>query len=87
VQYDADMMNGVNNMATPYYNVETLVKYVKNKGRPNDGFMLWQIWKQRVHLPAPAGAATENSAGQFVCRNLPLKGDCNQTIPSLPPKY
>jgi hypothetical protein len=35
-------------------------------------------------MPAPAGAATENSAGQYVCRNLPLKGDCNQTIPSLP---
>ena len=28
VQYDADMMNGTNNIATPYYNVETLVNYV-----------------------------------------------------------
>ncbi|WP_280155337.1 glycosyl hydrolase family 18 protein [Piscinibacter sp. XHJ-5] len=81
---DADMLTGRNNVATPYYNVETLVNYVKAKGKPNDGFMLWQIWKQRVHQPAPAGAATENSAGQFVCRNLPLKGDCRQTIPALP---
>jgi chitinase len=84
VRYDADMLTGVNNVATPYYNVETLVNYVKNKGRPSDGFMLWQIWKQRVHLPAPAGAATENSTGQFICRNLPLTGDCNQAIPNLP---
>lgn len=82
--YDADMMNGQNNMAVQYYNVETMVKYIKNKGRANDGFMMWQLWKQRVHMPAPAGAATENSAGQYVCRNLPLAGDCNQTIPSLP---
>jgi len=37
-----------------------------------------------VHQPAPAGAATENSAGQYVCRNLPLQGDCNQAIPNLP---
>ncbi|WP_256720766.1 MULTISPECIES: hypothetical protein [Paenibacillus] len=82
--YDADMMNGQNNIATPYYNVETMVNYIKNKGRANDGFMLWQLWKQRVHQPAPSGAANENSAGQYVCRNLPLPGDCNQTIPSLP---
>ena len=86
VAYDADMLTGQNNMATAYYNVETLVNYVKNKGKPNDGFMIWQIWKQRVHQPAPSGAATENSAGQFVCRNLPLSGDCNQAIPVLP-KY
>jgi chitinase len=86
VAYDADMLTGQNNMATPYYNVETLVNYVRNKGKPSDGFMIWQIWKQRVHQPAPAGAATENSAGQYVCRNLPLAGDCNQTIPTLP-KY
>lgn len=82
--YDADLMTGQNNMAVQYYNVETMVKYIKNKGRSNDGFMLWQLWKQRVHMPAPAGAATENSAGQYVCQNLPLKGDCSQTIPNLP---
>lgn len=82
--YDADMLTGQNNIASQYYNVETLVKYIKNKGRAFDGFMLWQLWKQRVHQPAPAGAATENSAGQYVCRNLPLVGDCNQTIPNLP---
>lgn len=84
VTHDADMLTGRNNVATPYYNVETLVNYVKHKGRPGDGFMLWQIWKQRVHQPAPAGAATENSAGQFVCRHLPLAGDCSQAIPALP---
>ncbi|WP_255298299.1 glycosyl hydrolase family 18 protein [Brevibacillus dissolubilis] len=82
--YDADMLTGQNNMATQYYNVETMVKYIKNKGRANDGFMLWQLWKQRVHQPAPAGAATENSAGQYVCNNLPLAGNCGQWIPSLP---
>lgn len=82
--YDADMLTGMNNVATQYYNVETMVNYIKNKGRSNDGFMLWQLWKQRVHLPAPSGAATENSAGQYVCNNLPLAGNCSQTIPSLP---
>lgn len=82
--YDAEMMNGQNNMAVQYYNVETMVKYIKNKGRSNDGFMMWQLWKQRVHQPAPAGAATENSAGQYVCQNLPLTGTCSQTIPTLP---
>jgi len=82
--YDADILTGQNNMASQYYNVETYVKYIKNKGRANDGFMLWQLWKQRVNAVAPAGAATENSAGQYVCANLPLAGDCNQTIPTLP---
>jgi len=85
--YDAEMLTGQNNIATQYYNVETLVKYIKYKGRPFDGFMLWQLWKQRVHLPAPAGAATENSAGQYICLNLPLVGDCSQTIPALPKLY
>ncbi|ANE48770.1 carbohydrate-binding protein [Paenibacillus swuensis] len=82
--YDADMLTGQNNVASPYYNVETMVKYMKNKARPSDGFMMWQLWKQRVHQPAPAGAATENSAGQYVCNNLPLAGSCAQTIPTLP---
>ncbi|SMF70189.1 Uncharacterized protein contain chitin-binding domain type 3 [Paenibacillus uliginis N3/975] len=82
--YDAEMLTGQNNIATQYYNVETLVQYIKNKGRANDGFMLWQLWKQRVHQPAPSGAATENSAGQYVCSNLPLNGDCSQSIPVLP---
>lgn len=85
VQYDADILTGQNNMASQYYNVETMVKYMKNKGRADDGFMLWQLWKQRVNAVAPAGAATENTAGQYVCTNLPLKGDCNQTIPTLSP--
>ncbi|WP_255989146.1 carbohydrate-binding protein [Chitinolyticbacter albus] len=84
VAYDAELLTGLNNMATPYYNVETLVKYVKNKGRSFDGFMIWQIWKQRVHQAAPAGAATENSAGRFVCQNLPLTGNCSDVIPVLP---
>lgn len=82
--YDADMLTGEIHDATQYYNVETLVKYIKNKGRSFDGFMLWQLWKQRVHQPAPSDAATENSAGQYICHNLPLVGDCEQTIPTLP---
>ncbi len=82
--YDAEMLTGQNNMATKYYNVETLVNYIKNKGKSFDGFMIWQVWKERVYAPAPAGAATVNSAGQYVCRNLPLAGDPNQAIPNLP---
>ncbi|MCX7745713.1 MAG: glycosyl hydrolase family 18 protein [Clostridia bacterium] len=82
--YDAEMLTGQNNIASKYYNVETMVNYIKNKGKPFDGFMIWQIWKERVHAPAPAGAASVNSAGQYVCRNLPLRGDANQVIPNLP---
>jgi chitinase len=82
--WNGDLLTGQNNMATQYYNVETMVNYIKNAGQANDGFMLWQLWKQRVHQAAPAGAATENSAGQYVCNNLPLAGTCSQTIPSLP---
>lgn len=82
--YDAEMLDGTNNIASKYYNVETLVNYIKNKGQYNDGFMLWQLWKQRVHQPAPAAAATENSAGKYICENLPLVGECSQTIPVLP---
>ncbi|UXY13690.1 glycosyl hydrolase family 18 protein [Chitiniphilus purpureus] len=84
VAYDAELLTGANNSAVAYYNVPTLVKYVKNKGRNYDGFMIWQIWKQRVHQPAPSGAATENSAGQYVCQNLPLAGNCSDVIPVLP---
>ncbi|WP_223260543.1 hypothetical protein [Paenibacillus ihbetae] len=58
------MINGKNNIISAYYNVETGVKYIKNKGRVDDGFMLWQLCKQQVHPPALAGTATENSAGQ-----------------------
>lgn len=84
IDWDTGFLTGQNNIATDYYSVEIMVEYVKNAGQPDDGFMLWQLWKQRVHQPAPAGAATENSAGQYVCNNLPLAGDCSQTIPSLP---
>ena len=84
VAYDGELMNGLNNDATAYYNVQTMVNYIKNRGNANAGFMLWQIWKQRVHMPAPAGDATENTAGQYVCNNLPLVGTCSQTIPTLP---
>ncbi len=82
--YDAEMLTGVNNDASRYYNVETMVNYIKYKGRPFDGFMIWQIWKERVYAPAPSGAASVNSAGQYVCRNLPLAGDPNQAVPNLP---
>ena len=84
VDWNTGFLTGQNNDASNYYNVETLVGYVQNAGEPDDGFMLWQLWKQRVHQPAPAGAATENSAGQYVCNNLPLAGDCSQSIPNLP---
>ena len=86
IDWNTGFLTGQNNVATDYYNVETMVKFVKNypQAKDYDGFMLWQLWKQRVHQPAPAGAATENSAGQYVCRNLPLAGDCNQAIPTLP---
>ncbi|MDY7229089.1 carbohydrate-binding protein [Hyalangium rubrum] len=84
--YDAEMLTGQNNMATKYYNVETLATYMKNKGRATDGMMVWQIWKERVHAPAPTGAASVNSAGQKVCQILGITSQCNQSIPTLP-KY
>ena len=79
--YDADMMNGQNNIATPYYNVETMVNYMKIRGRANDGFMLWRLWKQRVHQPAPSGARMRTARASTQCRNLPQS---DQPIPSLP---
>ncbi|WP_257456587.1 glycosyl hydrolase family 18 protein [Archangium lipolyticum] len=84
--YDAEMLTGQNNMATKYYNVETLATYLKNKGKPTDGMMVWQIWKERVHAPAPAGAASVNSTGQLVCQLLGITSNCNQSLPNLP-KY
>ncbi|HYO59464.1 MAG TPA: Ig-like domain-containing protein [Archangium sp.] len=84
--YDAEMLTGQNNMATKYYNVETLATYIKNKGRATDGMMVWQIWKERVYAPAPAGAAGVNSTGQLVCQILGLVSNCNQSVPNLP-KY
>jgi chitinase len=84
VTWNTGYLTGMNNDATDYYNVQTMIGYMKNAGRSTDGFMMWQLWKQRVHQPAPAGAATENSAGQYVCNNLPLAGTCSQTIPNLP---
>ncbi|SET20076.1 Ig-like domain-containing protein [Stigmatella erecta] len=84
--YDAEMLTGQNNMATKYYNVETLATYMKNKGKATDGMMVWQIWKERVHMAPPAGAASVNSAGQKVCQILGITSNCNQSIPTLP-KY
>jgi chitinase len=84
--YDAEMLTGTNNMATKYYNVETLANYIKYAGGANDGMMIWQIWKERVYAPPPAGAATVNSTGQMVCQMLSIVSNCNQSIPSLP-KY
>lgn len=48
------MYNGLND-ARNSYNVETLANYVKAKGQPGDGMMIWQIWKERVY--ATLGAA------------------------------
>ncbi|QRK08297.1 cellulose binding domain-containing protein [Archangium violaceum] len=84
--YDAEMLTGQNNMATKYYNVETLATYIKNKGKPTDGMMVWQIWKERVHATPPAGAATVNATGQKVCQILGITSNCNQSLPELP-KY
>lgn len=84
--YDAEMLTGQNNMATKYYNVETLANYIKYKGQPTDGMMVWQIWKERVHATPPAGAAGVNATGQKVCQMLSIASDCSQSVPSLP-KY
>ncbi|WNG38915.1 hypothetical protein F0U61_38550 [Archangium violaceum] len=84
--YDAEMLTGQNNMATKYYNVETLATYIKNKGKPTDGMMVWQIWKERVHATPPAGAASVNATGQKVCQMLGITSNCNQSLPNLP-KY
>lgn len=82
--YDAEMLTGQNNIATKYYNVETLTTYVKNKGLSTDGMMVWQIWKERVDATPPSGAATVNGTGQLVCQMLGLASNCNQSVPSLP---
>jgi chitinase len=47
---------------------------------------VWQIWKERVHMPPPSGAASVNATGQKVCQMLGITSNCNQSIPSLP-KY
>ncbi|WP_328774761.1 cellulose binding domain-containing protein [Deinococcus aquaedulcis] len=83
--YDAEMNTGTNNEATRYYNVETLATYMKNKGRPGDGMMLWQIWKERVYAKPPAGAAGVNATGQKVCQMLAVNANCSGTVPDLPP--
>ncbi|WP_369409098.1 cellulose binding domain-containing protein [Deinococcus arboris] len=83
--YDAEMNTGTNNEATRYYNVETLATYMKNKGRPGDGMMLWQVWKERVYAKPPAGAAGVNSTGQKVCQLLVVNANCSGTVPDLPP--
>jgi chitinase len=83
--YDGEMLTGLNNIASAYYNVQTAVDYIRGKGRANDGMMIWQMWKERVHAPAPSGAASVNSAGQYICRNLPLSGNCNDAVPNIPP--
>ncbi|PTA68543.1 cellulose binding domain-containing protein [Deinococcus arcticus] len=83
--YDAEMNTGTNNEATRYYNVETLATYMKNRGRPGDGMMLWQIWKERVYAKPPAGAAGVNATGQKVCQILAVTPTCTGTVPDLPP--
>jgi chitinase len=82
--YDAEMLTGQNNIASQYYNVQTEVSYMKNRALSGDGMMIWQIWKERVHAPATAGAASVNQAGQYICQNLPLAGTCSQAVPNLP---
>ena len=72
--YDADMMNGQNNIATAYYNVETMVNYIKNKGRANDGFMLWQLWKQRVHQPARPARRTRTAQANTYAGTCRFRG-------------
>lgn len=81
---DAEMNTGANNVATRYYNVETLASYMKNRARATDGMMVWQVWKERVHAPAPSGAAGVNSAGQLVCRILAIASDCSGSVATLP---
>lgn len=83
VTYDADMLDGEVKDVSAYYNVETLVDYVKQKGKPRDGFMLWELWKHRHQEPVD-GAASVESISQYICENLPLEGDCTQGVPTLP---
>lgn len=81
--FDADMLSGEVKDKSAYYNVETLVNYVKNKGKSRDGFMLWQLWKHRFHEPIE-NAATASSASQYICEHLSLSGDKQRIIPTLP---
>ncbi|GGJ18646.1 Ig-like domain-containing protein [Deinococcus roseus] len=77
------MYDGLND-ASKVYNVETLANYVKANGKPTDGMMIWQIWKERVHATPPAGAAGVNSAGQLICQILSITSNCSQSVPNLP---
>lgn len=81
-KFDANMLNGKVEDKSDYYNVETLVNYVKYKGKAWDGFMLWQLWKHRFHEPVE-NAATASSASQYICEHLPLEGNHRHHIPSL----
>ncbi|WP_051963386.1 Ig-like domain-containing protein [Deinococcus misasensis] len=77
------MYDGLND-ASKAYNVETLANYIKANGKPGDGMMIWQIWKERVYAPAPSGAAGVNSTGQLVCQILQITSNCSQSVPNLP---
>lgn len=81
---DGEMLTGQNNMATKYYNVETLANYILQYGEPTDGMMVWQIWKKRVHAAPPPGAASVNATGQKVCQIRGITSHCNQSLPNLP---
>lgn len=81
--YDAEMLDGNVRDRSAYYNVETLVNYIKRKGLSRDGFMLWELWKHRHHSPVE-GAATASSASKYICKYLPLDGDYTKDIPELP---
>lgn len=83
---NGELLTGQNNMATKYYNVETLANYMLQYGKPTDGMMVWQIWKERVHAAPPAGAASVNATGQKVCQILGITSNCSQSLPNLP-KY
>lgn len=80
---DADMLDGIIQDKSAYYNVETFVDYIKKHGRSRDGFMLWQLWKHKFHEPLEK-AASVNQVGTFLNEHLPLDGDSDHIVKPLP---
>lgn len=84
IKCDDSMLDGKVVDISDYYNVETLVNYIKKHGKETDGFFLWELWKHRRRKPLDGGAATVATLSQYLCENVPLDGDCSETVPTLP---
>lgn len=59
------------------------MRYIKQFGKPGDGFMMWELWQHRYHKPIP-NTASPAAIGQYLCQHAPLSGDASAIIPTLP---